>query len=284
MQVETQTEVDLLDDLSDAVDYAIVGPRDSRVHEINTARFPWNTICHLGRDFGDGRWRGCTGALIGPRLVLTAGHCLYNHRFRRTPQRIRVIPGRADRDRFPYGTLITTEYFAPQRYIDARFPNIIDRQNFDYGVVILPQQFQRISRFMTIRVLNDEELVRLKRSKLFTIAGYPGDRPIGTMWRHTERLRQIMPQRLHYTMDTCPGHSGSPVSYIRLSDREHVIVGIHTSGIIDERGRSYGCSPGTILAPPGLMNSGVRITQDVFENISDPYRRVGGVAPMVKLP
>jgi V8-like Glu-specific endopeptidase len=207
------SEVDLLDDMTDTVDYAIVGPHDSRLHEIHTTAFPWNTICHLGRDFGDGRWRGCTGALIGQRTVLTAGHCLYNHRLRSAPVRIRVVPGRADRDRLPFGAVITTEYFAPQRYINARFPNIQDRRNFDYGVIVLPQAFSGIANFMIMRVLSDEELTRLKRTKLFSIAGFPGDKPVGTMWRHTERLRRITPQRLHYTMDTCPGHSGSPIWY-----------------------------------------------------------------------
>jgi V8-like Glu-specific endopeptidase len=60
--------------LPDQIDYALVGPRDNRVHEIRTEKYPFNTICHLGRDFGDGVWRGCTGTLIGPRMVLTAGH------------------------------------------------------------------------------------------------------------------------------------------------------------------------------------------------------------------
>jgi hypothetical protein len=62
-----------------------------------------------------------------------------------------------------------------------------------------------------------------------------------------------------------------------------VITGIHTSGIVDERGRAYGCSPGTIMAPPHMMNSGVRVTQDVFDNITNPQRRVAGSTPMVRL-
>jgi len=284
MNTETYSDLERLDDLAEATDYAVVGPHDNRIHEVNTKQFPWNTICHVGRDFGDGRWRGCTGALIGERVVLTAGHCLYNHSMRRAPVRIRVVPGRVDRDQFPFGSVITSEFFAPRRYIDARFPNITDRRNYDYGVILLPQSFSAISRFMTIRVLPDPELVRLKRSKLFTIAGYPGDRPVGSMWRHTERVRRITPLRLHYTMDTCPGHSGSPIWYIRRADSTRVIVGVHTSGIVDERGRAYGCSQGTILAPPGLMNSGVRITQEVLDDISDPRRNVGGVEPMVRLP
>jgi V8-like Glu-specific endopeptidase len=72
-------------------DYALVGPTDDRLHEIRTTRFPYNTVCHLGRDFGDGVWRGCSGVSIGPRKLLTAAHCLYSLKPKRAPLRIRVI-------------------------------------------------------------------------------------------------------------------------------------------------------------------------------------------------
>ena len=50
-------------------DLAVIGPVDSRVQEIDTTRFPWNTIVHLCRDFGDGACRGCSGILIGRRFA-----------------------------------------------------------------------------------------------------------------------------------------------------------------------------------------------------------------------
>ena len=39
-------------------DYAVVGPTDGRLHISDTRRFPYNTICHLGRDFGNGKLQG----------------------------------------------------------------------------------------------------------------------------------------------------------------------------------------------------------------------------------
>ena len=69
-----EDEIDFLDDLSDRIDYALVGPRDSRTHETETDRFPFNTVCHVERDFGTGKWSVCSGVLISPRKVLTAGH------------------------------------------------------------------------------------------------------------------------------------------------------------------------------------------------------------------
>jgi V8-like Glu-specific endopeptidase len=269
-----ETALDALDDVAEATDYSVVGPRDSRVHEIHTTRFPFNTVCHLGRDFGDGLWRGCSGALIAPRLVLTAGHCLLNHRLGRAPARVRVAPGRRDRDTMPYGAIVSSRYFVPAPYRAATGARAGDRPEHDYGLVVLPRPFPRITRFMPVRALPTAELERLRHRRLITIAGYPADRPVGTMWRHTERLKRIAPRRLFYSVDTCPGHSGSPVWYQGPAGPR--IIGVHTSGILDEQGRSYGCAPGTVLAPPGMMNGGIRITQAVLNSIREAGRAGAG--------
>ena len=264
----------------DSSDYALVGPTDNRIHEIRTRRFPFNTVCHLGRDFGDGLLRGCSGVLIGPRCLLTAAHCLYSMKLQRPPGKIRVAPGRIDRDQFPYGTMQASAAYVPRRFIQARTP--AERRAHDYGLLLLPRPFPGLRRFMPMQALSDTALKRMRGTgRKLTVAGYPADRPVGSLWHHSEHLRRFTPQRLLYTVDTCPGHSGSPVW--TPFKKEPTLVAVHTSGILDERGRSYGCAQGTILAPAGTMNSGVRLTPQLLANLRDPHRRVDGHQPMVKV-
>ncbi|MCG7981942.1 MAG: trypsin-like serine protease [Candidatus Thiodiazotropha lotti] len=261
-------------------DYALVGPIDNRLQEIDTHRFPFNTICHLGRDFGIGlRW-GCSGALFRSRRLVTAAHCLFSLKINRAPGRIMVAPGRRDRDEFPFGVRQVAAAYIPRGFIQAR--NRAERRANDYGLVVLKRGFPRLQRFMPLRSFTDNELDSVQRDKLkLTISGYPADRPVGTQWRHSEILRRYTRTRLLYSTDTCPGHSGSPV-WLRYKGAA-VIAAIHTSGILDERGRSHGCKKGTVMAPPGSLNSGVRLTSEVVENLRDPQRQVGGRQPMVRV-
>src|SRR5262249_44675379 len=155
-----------------------------------------------------GRLRGCSGVLIAPMAVLTAAHCLYNLLLARAPRRIMVSPGRRDRDTIPFGALEASRAYVARGFARPRRPRRASLSAYDYGMIVLPRPFRGLRRFVRIVAPTDAELDAIQRNGLISIAGYPADRPIGTMWRHMEALKGWTPRRLHYTVQTCPGHSG----------------------------------------------------------------------------
>lgn len=249
--------------LAEDSDAAVIGPRDSRVQEVDTTRFPWNTVVYLCRDFGNGKCAGCSGALVSPTRVLTAAHCIFSLKRMRAPRSIRVIPGRRDRNTLPFGAIPSTEYWIPRAFRDGP-----SRMVNDWGVIVLPRPFPELRRFMPLRPLSDAALDRLRARGLVTVAGYPSDRPLGTLWRHGERLVRFDAKRLRYTVDTCPGHSGSPI--ILGIGSAPAVIGVHTAGVLDAESRPFGCKRETVMAPAGAVNSGMRLTPAMVAAVRDP--------------
>ena len=250
----------LLDRLADEADYAIIGPTDGRTRVGDTGRFPYSAVCFIERDFGDGKLSGCTAFLIGPTTWLTAGHCLTSPLRVRlgvpgVARRVRVSPGR-DGQGAPFGSQWAKTWRVHPDYVKR------PRKANDIGVIELARPFKGPGFFATA-CPSDAELARLRESRLVHISGYPGDKPRGTQWEHAERLDRIDSDRIRYSVDTCPGHSGSPVWVLPAPGKPPVVIAVHTAGPKPSPKGPWGCKPGAPLAPAGLFNSGRRLTTDV---------------------
>jgi V8-like Glu-specific endopeptidase len=267
-----------LHDLVDEFERAIIGPVDNRVQEIETSHFPLNTVCHLCREYPGQSCAGCSGTLISPDTVLTAGHCLWSLRYSGPPRAIHVMPGRTDRDTLPFGSARAAGFWVPRGFISGS-----ERALWDFGVIRVAKPFRHTRRFMPLKALSEDELRDVAARYRLTVAGYPSDRPFGTLWSHSERLKRITPRRVFYSVSTCPGHSGSAVAVAVDRRRGPEIIAVHTTGILDSEGRSYGCVRGAVLAPANLLNSGVRLTAVVLDAIKFPEKARAGEAEMIQL-
>jgi glutamyl endopeptidase len=250
----------VLDRLADEADYAVVGPVDGRQQVHDTRRLPYSAICHIERDFGGGRLSGCTAFLIGPKLLLTAAHCIMSPMRRRlglpgVARRIRVTPGRASNNARPFGSQWAKAWRAHPRYV--RRPSA----QWDIAVIELERPFRPSPGHLQLMAPDRARLERLRRTRLLHISGYPGDKPKGTQWSHAERLDRVTTRQLFYSVDTCPGHSGSPVWVLPDGPGSPpAVVAVHTAGPRPHAQGAWGCRPGVPLAPAGLFNRGVRIT------------------------
>ena len=160
-----------LEPLDGLLDPALIGPLDGRVQEIRTTRFPWNTIVHLCRDFGDGACPGCSGIMTGPTRVLTAAHCLWSAARKAAPARILVMPGRRDRKTLPYGAVPARDWWVPAGFVEGRSPA------WDWGLVRLGravelEQVEPMIESITESVLSNSgallTLLRIKNKDDYT--------------------------------------------------------------------------------------------------------------------
>ena len=209
--------------------------RDDRVQVNNTTSVPWRWICKLIITFPNGAGGGCTGWFIGPKTVMTAGHCIYSRGNGGWARQIEVIPGMRGATR-PYGSMVGTSFRSVTGWTQNSDPN------YDYGCIILPSPSlgNRVGYF-GFAALTNSSLQNL----LANNSGYPGDKPFGTQWFNAGRITNVTSRKIYYMLDTYGGQSGSP-TWRYQSGQRHA-VGIHAYG--------------------GCPNSSTRITTAVYNNM-----------------
>lgn len=209
--------------------------RDNRFQVTPTTVNPWHWNCMLVIEFEGGFKARGSGWLVGPRTVITAGHCVHGGgpggKF---ATRIEVIPGMDGKNR-PYGTFLGRQLYTTTGWANNR------SFDHDYGAIILGSEIGNRVGYFGFENLTRQQLLAGQTN----VAGYPGDKPIGTQWRSGGPLVDASATQLFYTFDTYAGQSGSPLW--KVFNNQRTAVGIHNLG--------------------GCPNAGVRINQQVFANI-----------------
>ena len=213
---------------------------DERVEVTSTEAYPWRCICSLRMRTRDGSNYIGTGWLVSPRLVITAGHCVYFHDHGGWADTIEVIPGRRGSNQ-PYGSAVSRQF----RTVSAWVNN--GSRDYDYGAIILPEDARYGDQlgWLGYASKTDDEL----ENGMVNISGYPGDKPSGTQWFNAQRLQSVDEKVITYPVDTAGGQSGAPVW--QLFDNGHRYgVGVHTNGHVSG-------------------NSATRVTSEVFQNFTN---------------
>ncbi|WP_380167773.1 trypsin-like serine peptidase [Jannaschia sp. R86511] len=213
---------------------------DDRVRVEDTAAYPWRVHASLLITAADGSsWVG-TGWFIGPRTLVTAGHCVYITGSN-VPGRdgwarsIQVMPGRQG-STLPYGSVTSTSFRSVRGW------TVDGSEHFDYGAIVLPTPLGSTVGWFGYGVYSDAQL----QDSTVNVSGYPGDKPAGTQWYHANRVSGVNATKVFYTADTMGGQSGSAVYQLR--DGARYAVAVHAYG---------GAS----------ANSGTRINRQVFDNL-----------------
>lgn len=198
--------------------------RDERVRILDTELYPWRMICALRMRGPSGAGAIGTGWFIGPKTIVTAGHCVFsNYFFGGWASTIEVIPGlNGDgSDAKPYDSVISTRFSSIDRWTEKEDPD------FDIGCIHLDQAKGTEVGWFSIGALPPEEL----ESYLVNVSGYPADRGAGTEQYHSRnRVLRVSERRLFYEVDTYGGQSGAPVWIQENEGAPPLAVGIHAYG------------------------------------------------------
>jgi len=210
----------------------IIGP-DTR-ERLYTTTYPSRAKVLI--TFSAGR---CSGTMIGPNTVATAGHCVHSGGAAGAWYSVasfRIYPGRNGASS-PYGVCTARSLHSVTGWTKSA------NEEYDYGAIKLNCTVGNTVGWFGITSATPTNFPSI-------IGGYPGDKPL-TQWTSSDRIRVVGTRQVFYLNDTLDGQSGSAVWYDRSGP---YIIGIHTYRTHDAGSHA-------------LYNHGVRITTGVFNNL-----------------
>lgn len=200
---------------------------DDRVH-VSTAAPPWSAIALVRVNFADYS-AYCSGAFVTSRLLLTAGHCLYESGGGMA-RSVDVYPAR-DGDNTPRGVASgVTALWVPDEWRRAADAGLRDTTVApDYGVVLLPTGAASPTSTLMLGAESDATLAGASLAP--TVAGYPSITYFPDVTRFLPyaasrpSLLLVEPGTIGYDVDATEGQSGGPV----LAGSR--LVGIHHGSV-----------------------------------------------------
>jgi glutamyl endopeptidase len=187
---------------------------DDRTRVADTQASPYRRTGQVSVTIGSYKTT-CTGWLISPRAVVTAGHCLTNGYS--VASDISYTPARNGTGNDPYESV-----GAEQIWLDSNYQYGV-RAGRDWALIALTHPIGDTLGWYGMRPVDDVDLT----GRPARIIGYPTDRPAGTMWQHTSNITEQSDRNFYYTTDTAGGQSGSAVT----TDDDNIADGIHVTGV-----------------------------------------------------
>lgn len=197
---------------------------DNRIKINFPIKYPYTSISYLEAikplDNRIVYWRG-SGFLIGPRVLLTAKHCVES-------------PFEENKRNISFNALFGKT--GDSELFDTKALKIHKHKKRDIALILLDQE-------IGLKVGSLGLSKGFKEKQMVSVLGYPGVKTISSYFRNsgeTEMYGMVGPLlttsdgKLTYSLDTSGGQSGGPVSNILTEGTaEYTAYGVHTKGATD---------------------------------------------------
>ncbi|WP_145467032.1 trypsin-like serine peptidase [Staphylococcus pettenkoferi] len=179
----------------------IILPNNNRHRIPGTTHGHYQSLCFV--DMGDGGI--ASGVVVGKNTMLTNKHVVKN-------DSVTAMPAANGQNNFPKGQFKSNNI--------VRYPG-----DQDLAVVHFDKNDKGQSIGDVVRPANMADAQQSKVGERMTITGYPGDKPLSTMWESIGKITKNDGSHLEYDASTVGGNSGSGVF-----NKKRQLIGIHYGG------------------------------------------------------
>jgi VWFA-related protein len=226
----------------------VIGGTDERARVSDPRAFPYRAVSFVGYDTrsatGASLHGRATGFLVGPYMILTNGHVVWNGERRELVDNLTITPALSDGAAPPpFGSRNAVRLATNPGWVAT------GKIQYDYGAAFFDTPFSGISTYMPLAFD-----VSPAAGSTVRIAGYPATvRGAATQgqWSSADKVVSVQGRLLRYKVDTSPGNSGSPVWQV-LGGGQIRAVAIHSTG-----------------DPTNSGNSGARLVSQNFDLLSE---------------
>ncbi|MDK7114934.1 trypsin-like serine peptidase [Staphylococcus pettenkoferi] len=179
----------------------IILPNNNRHRIPGTTHGHYQSLCFV--DMGDGGI--ASGVVVGKNTMLTNKHVVKN-------DSVTAMPAANGQNNFPKGQFKSNNI--------VRYPG-----DQDLAVVHFDKNDKGQSIGDVVRPANMADAQQSQVGERMTITGYPGDKPLSTMWESIGKITKNDGSHLEYDASTVGGNSGSGVF-----NKKRQLIGIHYGG------------------------------------------------------
>jgi len=218
----------------------------------------WYSSVHgvvLATFSGKNYW--ASGTLIGPNIVLTAAHILYDAEIRAKAKTVRFLPA-INETFLPYKEPKVVEFYFPDEFVESK------GEAEDYGILVLDTNLENDAGFFGVIALKNE---MVEKKKVY-VTGYPADKvsnKIGAyeMWEMKGFVKHIDENYISYEIDTFSGQNGSAVWF--EEDGNYFACGVNVKSDIEK-----GLNKATVLTQSRIERIQRWLTKYIYKGSSFP--------------